>query len=147
MLANRDIVLFVVVLLLLWFFFGRGVGFTGDFSQILGFIVIIIVIYLVFRFLTTGSVELFEQTNKHSVQITDIPPGYSPAELIIKQGDTVRWRNGDNKDHTVTSGSFQFNSGIMKPGATFIHKFTRPGRYDYYCTLHPDRMAGVVYVE
>lgn len=56
MLAN-PIVLLLVVLLLMWLFFGGG--FAGDLSQVLGFIVILMVIYFVFVFLTTGTVRMF----------------------------------------------------------------------------------------
>ena len=78
---------------------------------------------------------------------------YDPSPLTIKSGETVRWNNDDFETHTVTSGSEKdgnigmvFDSGEMKRGDTFTHKFDKVGSYDYFCIIHPI-MTGVVIVK
>lgn len=67
----------------------------------------------------------------------------------IDPGDTVTWTNRGDVLHTVTSrrGAPQkFNSGFLDAGQVFSRAFTRPGTYDYLCTLHSSEMFGVVQV-
>lgn len=84
---------------------------------------------------------------------------YVPTHLSVAKGTTVTWVNSDTAIHTVTAGlpSFdaggtdypggdEFDSDLMYGGDTFEHIFDEPGRYDYYCLLHP-WMIGSVTVE
>jgi plastocyanin len=79
---------------------------------------------------------------------------FNPDPALIKIGDTVKWRNSDTVDHTITHGTSSkdpqsgklFDSGTLKPGKTFEFKFTKAAIYDYYCALHP-AMAGQVIVK
>jgi plastocyanin len=70
---------------------------------------------------------------------------FEPARIVIDVGTTVIWRNNDQVEHTVTARNGSFDSGTMRPGATWQHTFTRPGTYDFTCTPHPF-MTGVVIV-
>lgn len=78
---------------------------------------------------------------------------FKPDPAQIRIGDTVKWRNSDTVNHTVTYGTGPkdpqsdklFDSGALKPGKTFEFKFTKAAIYDYYYTLHP-AMAGQVIV-
>jgi plastocyanin len=69
---------------------------------------------------------------------------FAPAETRVKAGQTVEWRNTGATDHTVKGPGFF--SRAMSPGATFRHRFDRPGTYPYLCTLHPQAMRGRVVV-
>ena len=71
---------------------------------------------------------------------------YTPASVTIKTGDSVVWTNADQRDHTVVAGDGSFSSGNIGPGATFSFAFTKPGKFEYSCSLHP-RMKGVVIVQ
>ena len=80
---------------------------------------------------------------------------YSPLELTVPVGTTVRWINEDAVAHTVTSGTSNgtateadglFDSGFMDQGDAFSFTFTEPGEYDYFCSPHP-WMVGKVIVE
>jgi plastocyanin len=74
------------------------------------------------------------------------PQFYSPANFAVKAGSTVTWVNHDGSSHTVTSqGSTLFDSGNIPTGGTFSYKFTQPGTYQYYCTIHP-WMKGTIVV-
>ncbi len=68
---------------------------------------------------------------------------YSPNDLTIAVGDTVRWTNLDAVVHTVTSGDpstgdagVLFDSGNLAPDQTFTFRFTQAGTYQYFCRIH-----------
>ena len=70
---------------------------------------------------------------------------FSPAALEVKVGDTVRWENEDDRDHTVTAADGSFKSGNLRNGDTFEQKFDKAGNFAYSCSYHP-RMKGSVNV-
>lgn len=76
---------------------------------------------------------------------------FDPQDSTIKVGTTVIWKNTDTTVHTVTSGdpnsgpSGTFDSDLVKPGKSFMHKFDSAGTTSYYCTVHP-WMTGKVIV-
>jgi plastocyanin len=71
--------------------------------------------------------------------------GFDPADDTIEVGDTLTWENSGETIHTVKGDGF-FSKAI-NPGDSYEHKFTKPGTYDYICTLHPDQMRGTVVVK
>lgn len=83
--------------------------------------------------------------------VSAIDNAFSPRELRIKAGQTVTWVNNGQASHTVTADDNSFDSGLFGPGAQYAHKFEKPGRYPYYCTLHGGPggvgMAGVIVVD
>jgi plastocyanin len=70
---------------------------------------------------------------------------FSPESVKILAGDTVRWTNMDSATHIVKGGS-TFESGSLAKGDTYEFMFTKPGVYDYICSIHPS-MKGTVTVE
>src|SRR4030095_15593476 len=91
-----------------------------------------------------------------------VGPGFefSPNEVNISVGDTVRW-TWAGSGHSVSSGPHcvpdsQFCSpddmncfpGVLSnEGTVYQHTFTTPGSYSYICTAHCDLgMTGVVNV-
>lgn len=71
---------------------------------------------------------------------------YMQARMQIEVGTTVVWSNTDPLAHTVTAVDKSFNSGLVDPGKTFRHTFTKAGTYTYYCMPHPF-MKGVIVVK
>lgn len=71
--------------------------------------------------------------------------GFSAPSLTVKAGTTVTWINHDDDAHTVTSTADVFRSPGLDTDETFSFTFTRPGTYEYFCTLHP-LMTGKVVV-
>jgi plastocyanin len=71
---------------------------------------------------------------------------YTPPSLAVPVGTTVRWINHDEEPHTITSVNGAFASAGLSHDDTFAQTFTRAGRYEYYCALHP-RMKAVVVVQ
>lgn len=69
---------------------------------------------------------------------------YTKGKIEIEAGTTIEWRNRDPLAHTVTSDSGAFDSGELRPEASWSHTFTTPGTYTYHCTPHPAMKATVV---
>ena len=70
---------------------------------------------------------------------------FSPAALTVKAGTKVTWVNNDSAPHNVTSTNgpglnaattSTFSGGSMSTGQTFSFTFTKPGTYNYECTIH-----------
>lgn len=78
--------------------------------------------------------------------IQNLAQAYTPPTFNATVGQTVTWVNRDSIDHTVTStnSTVYFDSKTLAPGATFPFKFTQPGTYTYYCSIHPEMLGKVV---
>jgi plastocyanin len=70
---------------------------------------------------------------------------FSPAELTVKVGTTVTWKNHDDIPHTVVSAG-KFRSKTLDTDDSFSFTFTVAGDYKYFCSLHP-HMTGMIKVE
>jgi plastocyanin len=87
---------------------------------------------------------------------------FEPGQVTIPVGGTIEWRNTSIETHTVTddpaaardpthaerpAGAQAFDSGPLKPGQSFSHTFTVPGRYSYFCRPHETHgMVGAIVV-
>ncbi len=73
---------------------------------------------------------------------------FSPSELHIKVGDTVKWINREKR--TSHSVLFPAENGLeserMLPLEHWQRTFERPGSYGYRCGPH-EEMKGMVLVE
>ncbi|MFL5844221.1 MAG: hypothetical protein ACJ762_05965 [Solirubrobacteraceae bacterium] len=80
------------------------------------------------------------------VTLRDLQPNH--RKVMLRRGATITWRFDDPVLHDVTSasGPTAVGSQPLKNGATWKLKFTRPGTYNLYCTLHPLDMQQVVEV-
>lgn len=80
-----------------------------------------------------GPGQVFIVTNNDP----DVPGRYSPDVLKVRVGDTVRFANKSNTDHTATSENGAFNTDVLSPGDSKTWKPTKPGKYLYGCYIHP----------
>jgi plastocyanin len=70
---------------------------------------------------------------------------FSPDVLMVPAGTEVTWENRDDIPHTVTSeDKTSFSSGFMDTGDRYTFRFTTPGTYPYFCSVHPMMTARVV---
>lgn len=81
---------------------------------------------------------------------------FTPDSLKIKKGDKVNWKwsnlNTDSHDVTLAKGPKgvkikDYRSIAGTYGIHFKRKFTVPGTYKFYCTIHPDIMKMDVVVK
>jgi plastocyanin len=70
---------------------------------------------------------------------------FEPAQLTVKIGTTVTWKNRDDIPHTVVSAG-KFRSKTMDTDDSYSFTFTTAGDYKYFCSLHP-HMTGMIKVE
>jgi plastocyanin len=71
----------------------------------------------------------------HEVMVLD-PRSFSPNDLTIEVGDTVRWVNADGgNQHDVTADDSSFNSDTAA-GFTFEKTFNSIAEILYHCTVH-----------
>jgi plastocyanin len=79
---------------------------------------------------------------------------FEPANLTIKAGTTVRWVNASGEEgprHTSTAdpewetpqsravlppGAEKWRSPFLRNGESATHRFTVPGKYEYFCETH-----------
>lgn len=153
---NMFVLLIIIILLVLYV----GGVFPPQFDKIVIIVLLFLIGYYLWVILSnpvanappvvTIDNEEFNPNNAttiHPVNMSlQLPSGYSPDELTVRAGDTVMWKNVDNLVHTVTAQDNSFDSGIIQPNQTYTRVFNTPGRYPYYCTIHP-QMTGVVNVQ
>ena len=69
---------------------------------------------------------------------------FAPAMVTVPVGTTITWTNDDQDAHTVSATGGAFKSAALNNGDTFRFTFSKPGRYDYLCSIHPFMTATVV---
>lgn len=73
---------------------------------------------------------------------------FRPSNVAVRRGTTLRWRFFDDELHNVTlaNGPRGFSSDNLDGQREFAYRFTAPGTYRLFCTLHPVTMAATVRV-
>lgn len=70
---------------------------------------------------------------------------FEPAQLTVKAGTTVTWKNRDDIPHTIVSAG-KFRSKPLDTDDSYTFTFASVGDYKYFCSLHP-HMTGMIKVE
>jgi plastocyanin len=92
---------------------------------------------------TPGATNTPVSGNVVQVNIFD-DDGFSPANITVQSGTTVRWTNYHHDEHTVTSPG-NFNSGDINTGQSWQYNFVVNGTYSYFCAYHSE-MQGTITV-
>jgi plastocyanin len=76
---------------------------------------------------------------------------FSPQEITVKTGATVRWENLDSVPHRImftdSSGrDTNIESTTLAPAQSYSTKFTDAGRFPYYCKIHTSMKGTVIVV-
>jgi plastocyanin len=71
---------------------------------------------------------------------------FTPNELTIAPGTTVKWVNHDDIPHLVAEKALAFKSKALDTDDSFSFTFTKPGDVEYFCVLHP-HMTGKITVK
>ena len=69
---------------------------------------------------------------------------FDPPAIAVSVGQTLTWTNNDVVPHTATADEKFWDSGQMAPGLTYTVTVTKPGTYDYRCSIHPFMHAKVI---
>jgi plastocyanin len=90
-----------------------------------------------------GTAKSLEQGKIVDVMIQNFT--FNPSSVEVSAGDTVRWTNMDNTEHTVSGNTF--TSGLIPKGQNYEFLFAEPGVYNYECSIHPSMKGTVSVVE
>lgn len=89
-----------------------------------------------------GSAKASDQAAAALVKIDNF--SFGPSSLTVVAGTTVTWTNNDDVPHTVVSDDKVFKSKALDNDDKFSYTFTKPGTYNYFCSVHPKMTATVV---
>jgi 3',5'-cyclic-AMP phosphodiesterase len=94
----------------------------------------------------------------HPIAVTDVPLDegtggkaeitvdnfrFDPQARTVPAGTTVTWTNRDDVPHTIRSTDDAFRSPALDTDEQFSHRFDAPGRYPYFCSIHPKMTARI----
>jgi len=72
---------------------------------------------------------------------------FIPPSTTVPAGSTITWVNADDVPHKIVSSDGKFTaSPPVDTNDRYAFRFAQPGRYEYFCALHP-KMTGVIVVQ
>jgi len=80
-----------------------------------------------------------QENTTHIVVIKQLR--FNPAQLTLRPGDTVVWKNEDMFSHTATADNGSFDSGLIAPGQSWKTTINGTGALGYHCRPHPNMAA------
>jgi len=83
-------------------------------------------------------------TEESAVTVEIAKYDFSPRDLTVKAGATVAWLNRDGVPHDATEAEESWTTSTLKQGESRAIEFGSPGRYEYFCTIHPAMRARIV---
>jgi plastocyanin len=69
---------------------------------------------------------------------------FSPAQLSIAPGTTVKFENKDTVAHTATADTDVFDTNRLEPGESMEVYFEGAGTVTYHDDLHPEMQGSIV---
>jgi len=69
---------------------------------------------------------------------------FTPPELTVVVGTTVKWVNHDDIPHLVVNKEKAFRSKALDTDDSFSYTFASTGTSDYFCALHPHMVGKVI---
>ena len=69
---------------------------------------------------------------------------FTPPELTVAVGTTVKWVNHDDIPHLVVNTDKAFRSKVLDTDDSFSYTFASAGTFDYFCGLHPHMVGKVI---
>jgi plastocyanin len=94
--------------------------------------------------LAFGTVAAQDATKKDANEITIDNFTFTPKELTIAVGTTVKWVNHDDIPHTVVEKKTSFRSKALDTDDSYSFTFASAGEFDYFCGLHPHMVGKVI---
>jgi plastocyanin len=69
---------------------------------------------------------------------------YTPGNLQVPVGATVRWTNYDDVPHTASAKDGDWDTGTLNKGDNGSITFRVAGDFTYSCKIHPSMVARLV---
>ncbi|MDP6952361.1 MAG: hypothetical protein QGF53_06330, partial [Alphaproteobacteria bacterium] len=71
---------------------------------------------------------------------------FVPGDIYLAPGDCVRFTNIHHIEHSAIGMEREFNTGVLMPNNSAVHRFDEETSIPYVCGVHP-LMVGVIVVE
>lgn len=96
---------------------------------------------------SSGSTTSASPSASDKVEIRDF--AFNPANITVKKGTTVTWTNQDTVAHNVveTDGKAGPNSKLLQKGESYSFTFDTVGKFQYFCSVHPNMIGSVTVTE
>lgn len=81
------------------------------------------------------------------VAVSSIDNTFRPDEIEVAAGTEVVWTNDGRNDHNVLpveGDAWGVEADAFAPDDEYRYRFTEPGTYAYYCSLHGTTTKGMV---
>lgn len=78
------------------------------------------------------------------ISITD--NGFSPIDVTIDAGGSVRFTNNGTTKHTATADDLSWGTGTLQPGGSYLQTFDEAGDYGFFDS-YDSTATGAVFVE
>jgi plastocyanin len=69
---------------------------------------------------------------------------FTPPELTVAVGTTVKWINHDDIPHNVIEKNKAFRSKALDTDDSFSFTFASAGTYAFFCGLHPQMQGKII---
>src|ERR1700676_2309615 len=69
---------------------------------------------------------------------------FTPPDLTVAVGTTVKWVNHDDIPHSVVDKNKASRSKALDTDDSFSFTFASAGTFDYFCGLHPHMVAKII---
>ncbi len=69
---------------------------------------------------------------------------FTPPELTVAVGMTVKWLNHDDIPHNVVEKNKAFRSKVLDTDDSYSFTFASAGTFDYFCALQPHMQAKII---
>jgi plastocyanin len=109
-----------------------------------GLVVALLVGPAIGAMLAFGAVAAQDATKKDANEITIDNFTFTPKELTVAVGTTVKWVNHDDIPHTVVEKKTTFRSKALDTDDSYSFTFASAGTFDYFCGLHPHMVGQVI---
>jgi plastocyanin len=94
--------------------------------------------------LAFGTLAAQDATKKDANEITIDNFTFTPKELTVAVGTTVKWVNHDDIPHTVVEKKTSFRSKALDTDDSYSYTFASAGEFDYFCGLHPHMVGKII---
>jgi plastocyanin len=100
-----------------------------------------IIIAVVVHFFYTGVAIGGGEQQTHVLEIRNSQ--FTPAEITVNVGDTIKWINHDIVPHTATADDKSWDSKLIGSGEEWELIVERNMFTTYFCTFHPGMKATI----
>ena len=94
---------------------------------------------------SSGTVTLVEG---ETAEVLAVDNAFDPEELTVAAGTEVTFVNAGRNEHNVTpeddDAEWPIETEDFQPGDEGSYRFTEPGTYRYYCSIHGTLDAGQI---